>query len=640
MRNLRPSGEKSFEALVARLLMGVSGTRLRLCQAGTQGGVDALADIPFAVEAKRHKAEVSTRELLGGLADATLHHGDLELWVLAATSAVGAQAAKDLRSLGEERGVATIVLDTAVSPQLPDTGEIIALAATDVDTTTEILSDSAWRTGEAPYIDAIRAELTAVREQPSFAAWIARLKETVQELPTWRQFVRRHNAGLRAKIIKDARANFATPYDPAEAIRRDAESDLSKWLDRCTTTDDCPIAVVVGDRYDGKTWLVYRWLVENLNHVALPVFFFSSDDVKTGNGQIDGMIEAQVRRGMGRFAHHAPAAIERQRRAAKERGYIWCMVVLDGANEYVADATPFRTAVATAVPVTGAVKAALIVTCRRGDFEDSAWWLENRPYVRIDLGPFNEREFEDALTRHSLSTQDVERWPEAARSLMRHPRYLGLSLRFWRQLPLFVVTADVLHFLDISEKVIPRPPGVRLNPEELQTILTSLAEEWLKHERLDLKAVRRRVSEVTDNVGASVQSITSRGILEKQHGLFVLHAPQFEFAMGLLIRDALLKADEPAFVRELEELLQPHRSDDEKVRWLRAAVARRPLRVTKRRGPKCSISCFPSGSPPATSPRTILTTFETSWRWSSNRRSDCCRRLDRFTRTFLRWPNQ
>lgn len=70
MLNLRPSGEKSLEALVARLLMGLSGTRLRLCQAGKQGAADALADIPFAVETKRHKTEVSTRELLGGLADA------------------------------------------------------------------------------------------------------------------------------------------------------------------------------------------------------------------------------------------------------------------------------------------------------------------------------------------------------------------------------------------------------------------------------------------------------------------------------------------------------------------------------------------------------------------------------------------
>src|SRR5262245_22277774 len=167
MRNLRASGEKSLEGLVARLLMGLSEEGVRLCHAGTQGGVDAIADVPFAVEAKRHKNEVSSRELLGGLAHAALRYRDLELWVLAATSVLGAQAANDLRRSGEAQGIGTLLLDMAPSALLPETGEIIALAATDIDATTKILADPSWRTGEEPpHVDAIRAELTAVRDQP------------------------------------------------------------------------------------------------------------------------------------------------------------------------------------------------------------------------------------------------------------------------------------------------------------------------------------------------------------------------------------------------------------------------------------------------------------------------------------------
>ncbi|HVF40309.1 MAG TPA: hypothetical protein VM939_10440, partial [Gemmatimonadaceae bacterium] len=572
MRNLRASGEKSFEALVARLLMGISGVGLRLCQAGTQGGVDAIAEIPFGVEAKRHRNEVSPRELLGGLAYATLKYRDLELWVLAATSSVGAQAADDLRRLGEEQGIGTLLLDTSTSPQLPEIGQIIALAATDINATTAILADPSWQSGgEPPDIDAIRAELTAIRDQPAFAAWTTQLAKVLKDLPTWRRFVESHNATLLQKINKDAQANFITPFDPAEAIPRDAESQLSTWFNDCTTTDQCPIAVVVGDRYDGKTWLVYRWLSENLSQLTLPVFFFSSDDVKAGNGDLDAMIAAQVRRS----SRHADAMIERQRRTAQNSSRPWCVIVLDGANEYVTDATPFRAAVAVAFPVIGDTpKAALIVTCRRGDLEDSGWWLENRLPRYLELGPFNNREFEEALARHSLSTTQIETWPEAARNLIRHPRYLGLSVRFWKQLPLFgVITADVLHFLDISEKVIPRSPGVQLKPEELQAVLAGLAEEWQKQRTLNLKTVRRRVAEVTDDVGASVDSITSRGILARHNGLFELNGPQFEFGMGLLIRNTLLNTIETDFAQVLEELLQPHRSDDEKVRWLRAAVA-------------------------------------------------------------------
>jgi hypothetical protein len=575
MRNLRAAGEKSFEALVARLLMNLSGESVRLCQAGAQGGVDAIADVPFAVEAKRHKNEVSARELLGGLAKAALKYRDLELWVLAATCTVGAQAANDLHRYGEEHGIGTMLLDTSPLAQLPAIGGITALAATDIDVTTKILADPSWQNGvDPPDVDAIRAELTAVRDQSAFAEWTVHLKTSLQDLPTWRRFVRSHNTTLRDQIISDARVNFVTPYDPAEAIPRDAESELSAWLDQCATTADCPIAVVVGERYDGKTWLVYRWLSENLPHLTLPVFFFSSDDVKADNGHVMTMIAAQVRHAMRSFSRHADAMIERQCRAANESSRPWCVVVLDGANEYTTDLTPFRKAVAAAVPVRPHdAKAALIVTSRRQDFETNAWWLENRPCHRIELGPFNEREFEQALARYSFSAKDIDEWAESARNLMRHPRYLGLAIHFWEELPLFgVVTADVLNFLDVWAKVIPRSPGMQLKPEALQAVLAGLAEEWLKQRTLDLKAVRGRVAEVTDHVDASVESIISRGVLSMQNGLLVLNPEQFEFGMGLLIRKNLLTTGETDFARALEELLQPHRSDDEKVRWLRAAV--------------------------------------------------------------------
>jgi hypothetical protein len=576
MRNLRASGEKSFEALVARLLARLSGRAVRLCQAGTQDGADAIADIPFAVEAKRHKSKVSTRELLGGLASAALKYRDLELWVVAATCAVGAQAANDLRRSGEERGIGTLIFDTSPSAQLPAASGIIALAASDVEITTEVLGDSSWRIGgRSPQIDAIRAELTAVREQHSFNGWAAHIETVLRDLPTWRRFVRNHNAILREQISRYAGVTFGTPFEATEAISRDAEVELSRWFDECVTTDKCPIAVIVGDRYDGKTWLVYRWLSEELSSLRLPAFFFSSDQVKAENGHIDAMVEAQVRRAMGQFSPHAAAMLERQKHAAKDSSSPWCVIVLDGANEYATDPTPFRTAMTTALPV-GAdeADAALIVTCRSQDFKDGSWWLENRSYRCVQVGPFNDREFEVALTRHSLSTKDVDQWAESARNLMRHPRYLRLAIAFWMQLPLFrVVTADVLRFLDTTEKVIPRSPGVQLDPEALQTLLANLAEEWLKERKLDLKTVRSRVAELTDDVDASAHSITSRGILARQDGQFILNERQFEFGMGLLIRKTLMAVEAANFPAKLEELLQPHRSDDEKVRWLRAAVA-------------------------------------------------------------------
>src|SRR5215212_7201941 len=67
LRSLRASGEKSFEELIARLLSKLSGERIRRCAAGMQGGVDALAEVPFAIEDKRYARSVRSRELVGGV---------------------------------------------------------------------------------------------------------------------------------------------------------------------------------------------------------------------------------------------------------------------------------------------------------------------------------------------------------------------------------------------------------------------------------------------------------------------------------------------------------------------------------------------------------------------------------------------
>lgn len=568
MRSLRASGPKSFEALVARLLTGLSGIGLRLCQSGSQGGVDAIADVPFAVEAKRHKKDVSTRELLGGLTNATLRYRGLELWVVAATCTIGAQAAKDLDSAGEQQGIAVRLFDEAPLPELPDVSRLVALGATDMDTTINALADPSWRSGrkKSSDLDAIHAELTAVRDHANFGEWMTQLRTSLRDLPTWRRFVQVHNRKLRERILKDAKANFLTAYRPAEAIRRTAESDLSAWLHGCTSDNGCPVAAVVGNRYDGKTWLVYRWLTEHLEKLTVPVFFFSSDDVKAEGGHVDEMIVRHVRSALRLFARHTEAMIERQKKAAQDSARPWCVIVLDGANEYVADPTSLRRAILEAIPVgSDDAKAALLVTCRRADFDEKLWWRDNRPPVRVDIGAFDEKEFAEALTCHSLSMHDVAEFSAEAQKLMRHPRYFDVVIRHRKELPRFeTITPEVLDLLDASEKG-------QGSPEELQNGVSNLATEW-SAQRLDrLQAMP--LNEATQDVDHAVNAVFSRGILSTEEGQLVLNAAEFHFGMGLVIRKQLLSCDLSEFVKALDDVLEPHRSDDEKVRWLGAAVA-------------------------------------------------------------------
>jgi hypothetical protein len=601
MRNLRPSGEKSFEALTALLLSRLSDTRIRLCKSGTQGGVDAIAEIPFAIEDKRYADGVDARQLEGGLTHAATAYPDLELWVLIATCAVGAQTQKALVNAGRLLGIAVLILDaTASEPDLPGVSSLEALAATDIETATNVLADPLWRTtGRKPSGTTIRRELEAIRASPAFGTWEERIRRELRQLPTWSHFVRSQNERLRSLITHDAANAFGTPYDPAEAISRTAEADLTEWLRSCQTFDSCDVAVVTGDRYDGKTWLVFCWLAADLHRIRLPVFFFSSQQVQQIHADIQTLILDQARHALGAFHRHAEAMIARARLRSSDPGP-WCVVILDGANEYVAVPAALGTAIlwATPPPVRpfqashGSVapfasienaepqresdtrRCALVVTCRARDFEKDSSWLGSRNARRVALSAYDDREFEEALVKRSVTREQIEQLPDDARAMVRRPRYLDLMIRHWNELPFFGrTTVDVLHYLDASDKVRPSDTTKRWDPAAFKSFLTRLAGAWRQTRTVDYFTLRSHVHAVTDRVDHSVALLESDGVITKRGESYVPDLELLALGMGLFIREKLLPlADAAELSGALNDVLEPHRDDDEKVRWLRAAV--------------------------------------------------------------------
>ncbi|MEO8383017.1 MAG: restriction endonuclease, partial [Acidobacteriota bacterium] len=587
MHKLRPSGDRSFEELVARLLSRVSGVRIRRCKAGSQGGVDALGEIPFAIETKRYDGNIRTRELLGGLASAAQTYRELELWTLIATCEISAQTQSDLKKEGLSRGIAVLVLDTLPAPDLADAPSLVALAASDIVTTMGVLGDPDWRVdGLAPDLAAIRVELARIHSLPQFGAWQARLRKELRELPTWHRLVRAQNERVLERIAGgDAYIAFGTRYDPTEAVARSVETQLSVWRDTCATSGACPVAVVTGDRYDGKTWLVYRWLSENLDRLTVPVFFLSSRDVLAVRGDLKALLIREAEDALETFADHAKAVVERQRSAAGTAP--WCIVILDGANEYVADPQALGKAVLWAVPSVlkrflhgqevAAGEAAddrprrpcgVLVTCRARDFEEDSSWLGSRSVKQIELGPYDEEEFLKALQLRFLDPTELEHLPPAALEMIHHPRYLDLMLRHRNELEGFAgITVDVLHYLDATDKVARSHTAFR-------DILGRLARAWKPDRRLNRAAIHEHLRAVSDQVDRDLRALTSEGVLTQQRdGTYMPHPERLALGMGLFIRDELLSMrDAAALPQKLADFLEPNREDDEKVRWLRAAV--------------------------------------------------------------------
>lgn|GEM_PF-1510441 len=593
LQNLRESGDNSFEELVARLLSGVSQERIRRCKAGSQGGVDALAAMPFALETKRYRTQLRARDLIGGLTEAAVTNRDLQLWVLVTTSEVAAQTRVALESAGSNQGIGVLILDVSTSdPDLPDTPLIAALAATDADLTIRVVSDSTWRKrGSTPNRAAIRRALTAIRNQPGFDRWSTRLSKEIRELPTWRNLVRSQNDRLLRFITGAAASTFGTEYHPEKAIPRTAEAELTAWWNYCATSATCQIAVITGERYDGKTWLVYRWLSANLRVLPVPVFLFSSEQVQAANGDLEALILQEAERALGRFGHHAKTIIALQK-SRTDVANPWCIVVLDGANEYTKVPAAFPKAVVSAVPPRGMHdhvlgrsaggpepelpreerRGALLLTCRTGDFDERSAWLPDEPGCRIQLAAYDDQEFDEALKRHSLDRNQFAHLPEAAAEMVRHPRYMGLLLRYRDKLGYFAgITADVLCYLDATEKVVSWK-STGWDPEGFTEFLQNLAVEWSREKTLSHSSLRAHVGAVTGDVDTALQELRSAGVVQRTADGLVPHPGSLALGMGLFIRQRLIATDEASLRDVLRDILAPNSGDDEKVRWLRAAV--------------------------------------------------------------------
>jgi hypothetical protein len=586
MQHLRPSGERSFEDLTAKLLSKLAGERIRLCKSGTQGGVDAIAEIPFAIENKRHKKPPGDRALLGGLTYAAHSYPDLQLWVLMVTCKLAPQTRVVLSEEGDERGVEILIFDASASePHLPGIDSLAALAATDIEITLAAIGDPSWREDSwKPDLNAIEAELREIRRMHAFPIWESNLRTQLRDLPTWRRLVLSQNQRLLSCVRVSAGNAFGTQYRPDLAIRRSMEADLTRWAASCTTADACDVAVVTGSRYDGKTWLVYRWLSENLSELTLPVFFFSSQAVQDAHGDLEALILSEIQETLGLSARHAGSIVRRQR---LRRGGSWCLVVLDGANEYTKNPRALASAVLWALPseihplcrpaqpidesVIKKRGCAVLMTCRTRDFDDDSSWLGRWPVRRLVLGPYDDSEFANALERYNLRPADVANLEESAAEKIRHPHYLDLMVRHIEDLGRFAaVTVDVLNYLDASDKLRPR---AGLNGDAFKAVLVGLAERWRHHPRLNYPAIVKQVREVTANVEASVAALISEGVLRQQHDQSWVPDPEtLALGMGLFIRERLLSVDDAALENELADLLDPHPDTDEKVRWLCAAV--------------------------------------------------------------------
>jgi hypothetical protein len=584
--SLKPSGPQSFEDLLGELLSKLTGQPYHLSSSGRQGGVDGVSAAgSVGFEAKRYgEKDLDIPRLLGELDQVKRTRPQIELWIVATTGRLAAQDRKELEDSASGQGIALLAL---AEGDLGDRFHPIAgLCATQPERVCEVLADPAWREikkgrkkeAAVPSLAEIRAELHEIAALPEFSGFQAQLREKLGDLPTWKFFIRRHNEQLKRTILEDSKVRLGTEFNRDEVIPRTIKTELDGWLTRVISSSEPHLGAVLGERYDGKTWLVFDWLLERLDSLKIPVFFLGSAQGDVLDS-LNEMLVKKVEQSLGHYGRHARALLDRHRRWSAGPTP-WCLLILDGLNEYRSPSQPWQRHLSDGfarveTEYRPAVALCTVRTRSWSEFEEQIRRSMKGEVQTFAVGPFDDDEFSEALRRAGKRPDEIAVQPDNALPLLRRPRFFQLVLKHPDRLDDFeIVNEDALYLLDASDKRRRERASYGWTEERFQDVLKNLASKYLAGNHLTHADVLDSVETQnrSDPEGA-LHDLSSEGVLEKQRGKYSVRPDHFRTGMALNFLDRLgdLSADQQELRERLRDALSSFGDDDIAAACLRRA---------------------------------------------------------------------
>lgn len=428
--DLPATGAGGFEGLLAVTLTKIADLPFRLARSGSQFGVDGKAAYEsdgVNFEGKRYDGPIPRTEVLSKIAELSIgDKGDVDLWVLGATTEIGTQLADDVKALGEKNGISTLVLDWSETG-LPPLAAALAMAGTAAE---DFLKQ---HVGNCSLVAKVAAALKAIREDDGFAAHVRRIRALLQEPATGAGLAKRANTRWFTDVFsskQQARRYLRQPLSPGDktsgtAAPRKALADRIASL--LSAKPDGKITAILGDEGNGKSWLFAQsWL--SLTDKPLMIVF-TADDLSESATEPDVprlLIEKLIAQTGG---HPSDVTSNRWRRRLEQWGRSGApdlprlVVVIDGLNQRPrVDWARIIEAVALGLDQIGG---RLIVTSRTAYYASQ---VRRRLYwssIEIMVPEWTDAERDAILTAHSIQGAGLH---VAVASSLRNPRMLGIAL--------------------------------------------------------------------------------------------------------------------------------------------------------------------------------------------------------------------
>lgn len=502
---LPPTGAAGFEGLLAVTLTENSGVPLRLAGSGSQFGIDGrpvYEDDALCFEGKRYDGEIPRNEVLSKIAELSIDDkGDIDLWVLGATTQVRAQLVDSVRELADNSGIATLILDWSDSDLSP---LVVALAMAE----TRAASFLKTHVKEGELVSKAIAALKAIRENHSFASHAARIRPHLQEPTTGTGLAKQANSAWLIKVLSDkrqAKRFLRQPLCPGdktagEPAARDALVRTVKPL--LTGKPDGKVLAIIGDEGNGKSWLTAQsWL--SLKDKPLMVVLTADDfsDTSTSGDLTELLINKLITQTGGRVCEAGSNRWRRKLKSWRKGGTPHTprlVVVVDGLNQRPQiDWARLIEAMGSELDRIGS---RLVVTARTAYYANRIRRRLIAPILEVKVPEWTNAERDLILAARGIRGAGL-RTPVLAS--LCNPRLLGIALELLQsaqieELEELTVSRLLFEHMRVSERDAPSPRPAYEFARKLQDHARKILDRVTAPRRDDLKIFDGGLEAVSD----------------------------------------------------------------------------------------------------------------------------------------------
>lgn len=426
LHSLQAAGARGFEGLVHAHIGRLTGRRFFLAKSGTQAGKDVstagYGGTYIDIECKRYRRGMSptTRDLIGGFIEAfDASAGNLDLWLVVSTGAIGSSEAEALRRTADREAVAVEIIDWQEAG-LP---ELAVLCAAFSRETVEVLQVR----GVSGDLTAVSADLMAVADDPRFPTQLADLRRRLSAADLGLDHAREvTNAWVQSRLLRkaDAMAAFHQALCVGDVgfqpyIERPVpQAALSAWY--AAWPDHHSLAAVLGREGNGKSWATMAWW-KGLTGKPLTLVLTSNRVTANDSMSIVAsvLLEQAGVRDVAFWKRRLQQWLQRP-----PSGVPTILLILDGLNERPRQ--PWDQFFASLNESGWAGRLAVVITCR------PAFWSERvahflpdgLPVTCIEVQPFNDEELANAWGDRRPTLSEM---PKPVRDFIRTPRIFRLA---------------------------------------------------------------------------------------------------------------------------------------------------------------------------------------------------------------------